>query len=195
MSYSMSPALRRIAAAAALSLSLVALPTLAQQAGDAAAGATKAATCTACHGLNGNSVNPEWPSIAGQNAAYGREQIAAIKSGKRPNPLMQPIVQTLTDQDIADLAAYYAQQTPTGLEADPSYWKAGEKLYRGGDGPRGIPACLACHGPVGAATRPPATRRCRRNTPSTRSSSSRTMPTTPAMRRTPMARPSPARTR
>jgi len=149
MSHSMPPALRRIAAAAALSLSLASLPSLAQQAGDAAAGATKAATCTACHGLNGNSVNPEWPSIAGQNAAYAREQIAAIRSGKRPNPLMQPIVQALTDQDIADLAAHFAQQTPTGLEADPSYWKAGEKLYRGGDGARGIPACMACHGPVG----------------------------------------------
>ena len=145
----MSPALRRIAAAAALSLSLVALPSLGQQAGDAAAGATKSATCTACHGLNGNSANPEWPSIAGQNAAYSREQIAAIRAGKRPNVLMQPIVQTLTDQDIADLAAHFAQQTPTGLEADPSYWKAGQKLYRGGDTARGIPACMACHGPVG----------------------------------------------
>ena len=146
----MSPALRRIAAAAALSLSLVALPTLAQQAaGDAAAGATKAATCTACHGLNGNSVNPEWPSIAGQNAAYIREQVTAIKTGKRTAPLMYAIAMPLTDQDIADLAAHFAQQTPTGLEADPSYWKAGEKLYRGGDGARGIPACIACHGPVG----------------------------------------------
>jgi cytochrome c553 len=149
MSHSMPPALRRIAAAAVLSLSLVALPSLAQQAGDAAAGATKAATCTACHGLNGNSANPEWPSIAGQNAAYSREQITAIKSGKRPNPLMMPIVQTLTDQDIADLAAHFSQQTPTGREADPSYWKAGQKLYRGGDGARGIPACASCHGPVG----------------------------------------------
>ena len=142
-------ALRRIAAAAELRLSLVALPSLGQQAGDAAAGATKSATCTACHGLNGNSANPEWPSIAGQNAAYSREQIAAIRAGKRPNVLMQPIVQTLTDQDIADLAAHFAQQTPTGLEADPSYWKAGQKLYRGGDTARGIPACMACHGPVG----------------------------------------------
>ena len=144
----MSPALRRIAAAA-LSLSLVALPTLGQEAGDAAAGATKAATCTACHGLNGNSANPEWPVIAGQNAAYVREQVAAIRTGKRPNALMQPIVQSLTGQDIADLAAYFSQQTPTGHEADPSYWKAGQKLYRGGDGARGIPACMACHGPVG----------------------------------------------
>lgn len=85
----MSPALRRIAAAAALSLSLVALPSLGQQAGDAAAGATKSATCTACHGLNGNSANPEWPSIAGQNAAYSREQIAAIRAGKRPNSTLR----------------------------------------------------------------------------------------------------------
>jgi cytochrome c553 len=149
MSHSIPPALRRFAAAAALSLSLVALPSLGQQAGDAAAGATKSATCTACHGLNGNSVNPEWPVIAGQNAAYSREQITAIKSGKRPNLLMMPLVQTLTDQDIADLAAHFAQQTPTGHEADPSYWKAGQKLYRGGDAARGIPACTACHGPVG----------------------------------------------
>jgi cytochrome c553 len=116
---------------------------------DAAAGASKAATCTACHGLNGNSVNPEWPVIAGQNATYVREQVLYIKTGKRPNPLMLPMVQNLTEQDIADLAAYYSTQTPTGHEADPSYWQAGEKLYRGGDARRDIPACMACHGPVG----------------------------------------------
>jgi cytochrome c553 len=62
---------------------------------------------------------------------------------------MQPMVAALTNQDIADLAAYYSEQTPAGNEADPSYWKAGEKLFRGGDTKRGIPACLACHGPVG----------------------------------------------
>jgi cytochrome c553 len=122
---------------------------LAQEAGDAAAGAAKSATCTACHGLNGNSVNPEWPVLAGQNAAYLREQITGFRDGKRANVLMQPMVQTLTNQDIADLSAFFAQQTPTGGEADPSYWKAGEKLFRGGDARRAIPACLACHGPVG----------------------------------------------
>jgi cytochrome c553 len=122
---------------------------LAQATGDAAAGATKSATCTACHGLNGNSVNPEWPVLAGQNAAYLREQIAGFRDGKRLNVLMQPMVQALTDQDIADLSVYFSQQTPTGGEADPSYWKAGEKLFRGGDAKRGIPACMACHGPVG----------------------------------------------
>jgi cytochrome c553 len=55
----------------------------------------------------------------------------------------------LSDQDMQDLAAYFSQQTTAGLEADPSYWQAGEKLYRGGDRARNIPACIACHGPVG----------------------------------------------
>jgi len=149
MSHSMTPAMRRILAVAALSLSLGVLDAQAQQVGDATAGSTKSATCTACHGLNGNSVNPEWPVLAGQNANYVREQVVSIKTGKRPNPLMLPMVQDLTDQDINDLAAFYSTQTPTGNEADPSYWKAGEQLYRGGDAARGIPACMACHGPIG----------------------------------------------
>ena len=68
----------------------------------------------------------------------------------RTNPLMQPIAATLSDEDINDLAVYYSTQTPTGLEADPSYWKAGEQLYRVGDRARNIPACVACHGPAGA---------------------------------------------
>jgi len=117
--------------------------------GSAEAGATKAAVCTACHGVNGNSTNPEWPVLAGQNAAYIREQLAMFKAKKRNNPVMQPIVDPLSDQDFADLAAYFSAQTPTGGEADPSYWKAGETLYRSGNAARGIPACTACHGPAG----------------------------------------------
>lgn len=144
----------RIAASALLTLGLLAgaagaAETTAPLTGDAAAGATKSATCTACHGVNGNSVTPDWPVIAGQNAAYARDQIKRIRDGQRPSPLMQPMVQTLTDQDIADLAAHFEMQTPNGLEADPSYWQAGETLYRFGDAARGIPACTACHGPVG----------------------------------------------
>lgn len=117
--------------------------------GSAEAGATKAAVCTACHGVNGNSTNPEWPNLAGQNAAYIREQLAFFKAKKRNNPVMQPIVDPLNEQDFADLAAYFSTQTPTGGEADPSYWKAGEALYRSGDPSRNIPACTACHGPAG----------------------------------------------
>lgn len=142
----------RIAATALLTLGLTAGITHAAEAslqGDAEAGAAKAATCTACHGLNGSSVNPEWPVIAGQNASYARDQIVRIRDGKRVAPLMRPMVLTLTNQDIADLAVHFSTQTPNGLEADPSYWKAGESLYRAGDAARGIPACAACHGPVG----------------------------------------------
>lgn len=152
MTHSMLPAARRFVAT---TLVVLGLATGAAQAaettikGDAAAGSAKAATCTACHGLNGNSVNPEWPVIAGQNAAYARDQITRIRDGKRVAPLMQPMVANLSDQDIADLAAFFATQTPAGHEADPSYWKAGQKLYRSGDAARGIPACVACHGPVG----------------------------------------------
>jgi cytochrome c553 len=121
----------------------------ASAAGSVEAGATKSAVCTACHGPNGNSVNPEWPSLAGQNAAYINEQLVMFKSRKRNNPIMQPIVDALPEEDFADIAAYFAAQTPAGLEADPSYWKAGEALYRAGDATRNIPACGACHGPAG----------------------------------------------
>jgi len=117
--------------------------------GSADAGATKAAVCVACHGVNGNSSNPEWPNLAGQNAAYLREQLAMFKARKRINEIMFPIVAQMSEQDFADVSAYFAAQTPTGLEADPSYWKAGETLYKSGDLARNIPACTACHGPSG----------------------------------------------
>ena len=117
--------------------------------GNTEAGSQKAVVCSACHGPNGNSVNPEWPSLAGQNAAYLREQLHLFKAGQRSNPIMYPLAMPLTDEDIADLSAYFAAQTPAGLEADPTYWKHGETLYRAGNRARGIPSCKACHGPVG----------------------------------------------
>lgn len=118
--------------------------------GSVEAGTPKAAVCTACHGPNGNSVNPEWPNLAGQNAAYIREQLEMFQAKKRNNPVMFPIVEPMSKQDFADVAAYFAAQTPKGLLADPSYWKAGEYLYKSGDVARGIPACTSCHGPSGA---------------------------------------------
>jgi len=124
--------------------------------GSAEAGAALAGTCLACHGPNGNSVNPEWPRLAGQNAAYIERQLHLLHDGKRVGKagdtsaaMMPAMAVTLSDQNIEDVAAYYAQQTPSGLEADPSYWEAGQKLYQSGDRARGIPACSACHGPVG----------------------------------------------
>ena len=123
-------------------------------AGDAALGAQKAAVCGACHGMTGSSVNPEWPSLAGQTEGYIVAQLQQFQQGKRTNPLMTPMAVALTEGDMQDLGAHFAQQTATGLEADPSNWKAGEKLYRGGDKERGIPACIACHGPQGRGNGP-----------------------------------------
>ena len=117
--------------------------------GTAEAGATKSAVCSSCHGPNGNSANPDWPRLAGQSAVYIAGQLRLFKSGVRNNPIMKPLANTLSDQDISDLAVYYQAQTVQGLEADPSYWKAGYALYRSGDKARNIPACIACHGPVG----------------------------------------------
>ncbi len=117
--------------------------------GSVEAGATKAIVCQACHGANGNSANPEWPSLAGIGSDYIAEQLKNFKDGKRANPVMMPIVTGLTADDMADLGAFFDSLTNTGLEADPSYWQAGEKLYRGGDATRAIPACMACHGPTG----------------------------------------------
>lgn len=115
-------------------------------------GATKAALCLACHGPA--TANPQWPSLAGQGERYLVEQLHLFRDGKRNDPVMTPLANGLSDEDIRDIAAYFASQTPSGLEADPSYWQAGEKLYRGGDTARAVPACIACHGPVGRGNAP-----------------------------------------
>jgi cytochrome c553 len=117
-------------------------------------GATKAVVCRACHGASGNSTNPEWPSLAGLGADYIAEQLKNFKDGKRNNPVMMPNAMSLSADDMADLGAYFDSLPNTGLEADPSYWQAGEKLYRGGDAARAIPACMACHGPTGRGNEP-----------------------------------------
>lgn len=122
--------------------------------GNAQVGATKAVVCHACHGANGNSTNPQWPSLAGLGAGYVAEQLQNFKDGKRQNPVMMPMVMALTPADMADLGVYFDSLPNTGLEADPSYWKAGRTLYRGGDAARGIPACAACHGPTGLGNEP-----------------------------------------
>ena len=134
----------------ALSLALGAV-SVAQARGSAEAGATKAQTCQACHGPNGNSINGQWPSLAGQNAAYIEAQLRQFHNKTRVDPtgLMPPQAAALSDQDIQDLAAYFSLQTPAGLEADPSYWQHGQKLYRAGDPARSLPACISCHGPLG----------------------------------------------
>ncbi len=117
--------------------------------GTVEAGALKAATCSACHGPSGNSTTAVWPKLAGQNAVYIAEQLQLFKAGVRVNPQMLALVGALSDTDINSVAVYYQAQTPVGGEADAAMAQAGENLYRFGDPAREIPACTACHGPVG----------------------------------------------
>jgi cytochrome c553 len=153
-----SQAMNRLSVfAAAISGMIVsgsALPAADVHRADAQAGAAKATVCQACHGANGNSANPQWPSLAGIGADYIAEQLQNFKEGKRNNAIMMPLAAGLSPDDMADLGAYFGGLANTGLEADPSYWQAGQKLYRGGDKDRGIPACMACHGPTGAGNEP-----------------------------------------
>ena len=75
--------------------------------GSIESGKNKSTTCAACHGADGNSINPIWPSIAGQHATYAAKQLKAYKNGVRIDPLMTSMTTMLSDQDIADLAVYY----------------------------------------------------------------------------------------
>jgi cytochrome c553 len=114
------------------------------------AGKNKAATCGACHGMDGNSTNPQFPKLAGQNASYIQAELTAFKSGKRQNPIMAGQAAGLSDQDMQALAAYFSSQTVTVGEAVAGQVKAGEQVYRNGNAGENVPACLACHGPDGA---------------------------------------------
>lgn len=122
--------------------------------GSAEAGQNKSATCAACHGADGNSVNPEWPSLAGQHANYLVKQLKAFQKGQRENVLMTSQAAGLSVEDMADLAAYYASQTATGREADAKLVSLGEAIYRGGAKDTHVTACTACHGPSGRGNLP-----------------------------------------
>lgn len=128
---------------------LIALTSNVRADGDAAAGKAKSLTCSACHGADGNSVNPEWPNLAGQHASYIESQLKAYKSGERSNALMAPMAMMLDEQAQKDLAAYYASQRKTSGTTDPLLAETGKKLYRGGNTESGVSACTACHGPAG----------------------------------------------
>ncbi len=122
---------------------------VAHAAGDAEAGQAKAAVCGACHGADGNSLAPNFPKLAGQGERYLLKQMHDIKDGKRTVLEMTGLLTNLSDQDLADIAAYFASQKGSVGTADPKLVAQGEALFRGGKIAEGMPACTGCHNPSG----------------------------------------------
>ncbi|MEY3807230.1 MAG: hypothetical protein RI893_206 [Pseudomonadota bacterium] len=137
--------------------------------GNINAGKQKSASCASCHGENGNSLVAAFPKLAQQHSSYLQQQLHAFKDGKRNDPMMSAMAMALTDEDIADISAYYATQkvsenalpTPDSDDtADKSNKDIhatiaqGSDLYRNGDLKREVSACIACHGPFGEGNKP-----------------------------------------
>lgn len=144
---------------------------------DIEAGESKAAACVSCHGEKGNSMVSTFPKLAQQDASYLRKQLHAFKDGSRKNSMMASIAQSLSDKDIVDIAAYYnaqkisANELPVDNDDDddkPAVSEAAKKaamdklmaegsnLYRNGDLPHEVSACIACHGPLAEGNEPAA---------------------------------------
>jgi len=118
-------------------------------AGNKEAGKTKSASCAACHGADGNSASAVNPKLAGQSAAYLVKQMKEFKSKKRDNATMFGMVAALSDQDMEDIAAYFASNKAKAGAADEKLVTRGQLIYRAGDDSKGLPACIGCHGPAG----------------------------------------------
>lgn len=119
--------------------------TAAAKPGDPAAGQGKAAACGACHGMDGNSTDPQYPKLAGQHESYIVHQLESFKGGQRQNPIMMGMATPLSEQDMHDIGAYFASKAALPGVADQALVAQGQKLFREGDAARGIPACMACH--------------------------------------------------
>ncbi|MDH4870733.1 c-type cytochrome [Pseudomonas sp. BN515] len=123
---------------------------MAHAAGDAKAGQAKAAVCGACHGPDGNSAAPNFPKLAGQGERYLLKQMKDIKAGNRTVLEMTGLLTNVSDQDMADIAAYFSSQKGSVGAADPKVVARGEALFRGGKLDQGMPACTGCHAPDGS---------------------------------------------
>lgn len=122
--------------------------------GDAAAGEAKAVTCGACHGVDGNSAAPTFPKLAGLGEKYLLKQMKDIRDGKRPVAVMAGQVDNMSDQDLADIAAFYDQQVRTSEMADEELVKLGRSIYMSGIMERKVAACSGCHSPTGKGNAP-----------------------------------------
>jgi cytochrome c553 len=125
-----------------------------QAAGDATAGKQKSAPCQACHGTDGNAAVGMYANIAGQHANYLEAQLKALRDGERTDPVMSPMAANLSDQDIADLAAYFSSQEIKHGSVSEDAVEPGALIYRAGNAETGVPACMGCHGPQGLGNDP-----------------------------------------
>lgn len=119
-----------------------------------------AQTCSACHGMDGQGISPQFPALAAQLPEYLVKQLKAFKAEtngkpKRPSAVMTPIVATLTDGDFIDIAAYYSKLEPrVGSARDSTRLELGRQIYTEGNPGEGLPACITCHRPSGSGIRP-----------------------------------------
>ncbi len=134
-----------------LSLVLTTFSSFSLAAGDVKAGEALSATCSGCHGADGNSVMSNFPKLAGQGEGYLLKQLQDFKSGARQDGAMAGVVTSLSDEDMMNLAAFYAAQTisENTAKADAETIELARKLYLGGNQESGTTACIACHGPKG----------------------------------------------
>ena len=139
-----APAAASTAAAAPAAPAVAAVEAPAKP-GDAAAGQAKAAVCGACHGMDGNSADAQYPKLAGQSEEYLVRQLISFKTAKRQNPIMMGMAAPLSTQDMHDIAAYFASKTALPGVADQALVARGQALFREGDPKLGVPACMACH--------------------------------------------------
>jgi cytochrome c553 len=123
-------------------------------AGDADLGKPKTAMCSGCHGSDGNSAVASFPKLAGQGEKYLTKQLKDVKSGRRNIASMTGILDSFSDQDLADIAAYYASQNIQISGAKEDNLDKGEAIYRGGNIETGVAACTGCHSPAGQGNSP-----------------------------------------
>jgi cytochrome c553 len=137
-----------------IALVLSGLISFTANAADAEAGKTKSAVCAGCHGVDGNSSSPLWPSLAGQHASYINKQLMDFKEGRRINAQMTGMVAGLSPEDMQDLAAFYESQRAKPVTFNTELIEKGENIYRGGIADIGVAACIACHSPGGTGNGP-----------------------------------------
>ncbi len=154
-----------------ISLVLTSATSILHAEGNINAGKHKAESCASCHGDNGNSLVATFPKLAQQHSSYLKRQLHEFKDGSRNDPMMSAMALPLTDEDIADISAYYATQKisenslpvlasddedekPAGNKDVQTLIAQGSNLYRNGDLKREVSACIACHGSLGEGNKP-----------------------------------------